>query len=199
VTFGTAQQGVEEQLAGRVTQLNLLVSAVSSAGYLTSADRSTLQGDLSSELAGIEGLVQKVPGDTTCVQLHLDANAMVYDYRVYIVMTPQVDLTISADTASATVTTLQGLFPTIQAGIAAAEKAGKDVSGAQRTFSDLQSQVTGAQTDLSGVSVTLLAQTPAAAPGNKLVFQGARTSITNARTDLRAASTDVNAIVRSLR
>jgi hypothetical protein len=199
LTFAVVQQGLEQELTARVTRLNVLISTVSSAGYLTPSDRSTLQADVSSELAGIQGLIQKVPGDTTCAQLRVDSSAMAFDNRVYSVRTSQVNLTIAADTASATVATLQGLFPTIEAGIAAAQKAGKDISAAQRTFGDLQSQVAGAQADLSGVSASVLAQTPAGAPANNEVFRGARTSITNARTDLHAASVDVNTIVRDLR
>ncbi len=200
--FASAQTAVETQLTDRVTQLNKLVANVNGTEgqYLTAADKATLLSDLTgTELPGIQALQAKVPTDTTCPALVADAKSMVETYRVYMVMTPQADLTIVADTESAIITKVQSTYPTITAAIAAAQAQGKDVSGAQAAFTDLQAQVSAASTAVSGVSATVLAQTPAGAPGNKTVFDGAHTSVKTAHTDLTNAHTDITTIVNDLK
>lgn len=195
--FSMWQQTVEQDLTNRVNQLATLTDRVNSAQYLTSADRSTLQGLLAAETSGIEALVSKVPTDTTCVALRADAHSMVYNYRVYLVMTPQTDLTIVADTETAIASNFEGLEPSLQAAIASMP-AGEPQTNAQAAYTDLVSQVSGAQSAVDGLSVTLLAQTPAGCPGNRPVFAGAKATETTARADLKAAENDVKQIIHDL-
>ncbi len=91
---------------------------------------------------------------------------MVYNYRVYVVMTPQTHLTIVIDDE----TFIEGVFvnlePQIATAIQNAQAAGKDVTAAQAAFTDLKSQVSNAQAATNGQSTQILAQTPTAYPGN---------------------------------
>lgn len=193
--FQAAQQKVETGLSNRVTQLDKLLTRVQGAKHVTSGDAATLENDISNvELPGIEALQPEVQSATTCAQLRGYAHSMVYDYRVYMVMTPQADETLAADTETYLDQKLSGLEPQIQAAIAKAQSEGKDVSGAQAAFGDLQTQVTTAGSDVSGLSATLLAQTPQGAPGNQTVFKNARSSEENARTALKAAAADLKTI-----
>jgi hypothetical protein len=195
-TFTQAQQLVEADLAGRVTQLDALSSAVdNTANHLSTGDRQTLGNDITGfELPGIQSLQSQVQQVATCVGLRTVARSMVYNYRVYLVMTPQTHLTIVVDDE----TYIEGVFvnlePQIATAIQNAQAAGKDVSAAQAAFSDLKSQVTTAQGETSGQAALLLAQTPTGYPGNWQVFLTARTDATNAHTDLRAAYADAERI-----
>jgi len=199
-TFSQAQQRVETALSARVTRLNALLGAVdNTANKLTDADRQALQNDISTvELPGIQALEPQAQQATTCPQLRSVARAMVFNFRVYVVMTPQVHLTIVADTESAIETTVAGLEPTIQAAIQNAQEHGKNVSGAEAAFADLQSKVSAAQSSTSGVAAQVLAQTPQGYPVNWPVFLTARTNLTNARTDLHAAYADAQQIKKDL-
>ena len=119
---------------------------------------------------------------------------MVFDYRVYVVMTPQTHLTIVMDDE----TYIEGVFvnlePQIATAIQNAQAAGKDVTAAQAAFNDLKSQVSTAQGATNGESAQILAQTPAGYPGNWQVFLAARTNAANARADLHAAYADAEHI-----
>jgi hypothetical protein len=195
-TFTQAQQLVEADLAGRVTQLDALSSAVdNTANHLSTGDRQTLGNDITGfELPGIQSLQSQVQQVATCVGLRTVARSMVFNYRVYLVMTPQTHLTIVVDDE----TYIEGVFvnlePQIATAIQNAQAAGKDVSAAQAAFSDLKSQVSTAQGETSGQAALLLAQTPTGYPGNWQVFLTARTDATNAHTDLRAAYADAERI-----
>lgn len=192
-TFTQAQQLVETALSNRVTQLNNLVGAVdNSSNHLTSSDKFTLANDLTGvELPGIQALQPEAQSAGNCAQLRTVAHAMVFSFRVYIVMTPQTHLTIVVDDETYVEGVFTNLESTITNAIAAAKAQGRDVTAAQGAFNDLQTQVMAAQSETSGLSSTVLAQTPAGAPGNWQVFLSARTSATNARNDLRVAYGDL--------
>jgi hypothetical protein len=195
-SFTSAQQVVEADLSGRVTQLNALSGAVDNpANHLATGDRQTLGNDITQvELPGIQTLQSQVQQVTTCVGLRAVARSMVFNYRVYLVMTPQTHLTIVVDDATFIEGVLANLEPQIATAIQNAQASGKDVTAAQAAFTDLKSQVSAAQGETSGQAAQILAQTPAGFPGNWQVFLAARTSVTNARTDLRAAYNDAEHI-----
>jgi hypothetical protein len=194
--FSQAQQLVEANLKARVAQLNTLSAEVdNSANHLTTGDRQTLVNDITTvELPGIQTLLTQVQSVTTCPALRAIARSMVYNYRVYVVMTPQTHLTIVMDDE----TSIEGVFvnlePQIATAIQNAQTAGKNVTAAQAAFTDLKNQVSTAQGETNGQSATILAQTPTGFPGNWGVFQAARTNATNAHTDLRSAYSDAQQI-----
>jgi hypothetical protein len=193
------QAVVEAQLTGRVTQLTGLTAAVSGSGTLSTGDKATLSTDLANEQSGIAALQSKGQGEATCALVNQDARAMVLDYRVYVVMTPQVHLTISADTETALVAQVTAIEPPLQAAIAAAQAQGKDVSAAQAAFTDLQAQVATASKDSAGISATVLAFTPASYPACWSTFVSERGSLTTGAQALRAADRDAHAIVNDLK
>ena len=195
-TLGQAQQRVEAALSGRVTQLNTLLTAVNStANHLSAPDRGTLQSDISTvELPGIQGLEPQAQQATTCAALRSVARQMVFDYRVYVVMTPQTHLTIVADDETFVEGVLAGLEPKISAAIQNAQSQGKDVAAAQSAFADFQKQVTAAQGATTGEAAQVLAQKPQGYPGNWTVFRSARSNLGNARLDLHAALADARQI-----
>jgi len=183
--FQQAQQAVEAALAGRVTQLDALSTAANnSANHLTTGDRQTLVNDITTvELPGIQTLQTQVAAGR-----HVQGPAAPwptrwsYDYRVYVVMTPQTHLTIVTDDETYIEGVFTNLEPTIATAIQNALNSGKDVTAAQAAFTDLKSQVSAAQSETSGQSAQLLAQMPTGYPGNWQVFQAARTNATNAHT-----------------
>jgi len=199
--FGQAQQLVEADLAARVTQLNALSAAAgNTANHLTTGDRQTLTNDISNvELPGIEGLQTQAQAATTCAGLRAVAHSMVYNYRVYLVMTPQTHLTIVLDDETYVEGVFGNLEPQIATAIQNAQTAGKDVTAAQAAFTDLKNQVSSAQGQTNGQSALVLAQTPTGYPGNWNVLLTARTDATNAHSDLHSAYTDLEHIRTDLR
>jgi hypothetical protein len=194
--FTQVQQRVESELSARVTQLQSLQAAANNtANHLTAGDRQTLQNDITTvDLPGIEGLLTQAQQATTCLALRQTAHAMVFRYRVYLVMTPQTHLTIVADDETYVEGVCVNLEPTIAQAIQNAQNQGKNVAAAQSAFNDLKTQVANAQSATAGQSATVLAQTPAGAPGNWTVFLSARTALSNARNDLHTAYGDAQQI-----
>ena len=198
--LSAARQRVAQALADRVTQLETLSALVQApSSHLTASDQATLTHDIAGvELPGIEGLQPAVQQATTCAQLRQDAHAMVFDYRVYLVMTPQTHETIVADRESSIADGLAALEPTVQSAMSWAGQHGRNVTDAETAFADMQARVASATSTLSGVAATVLAQAPTGYPGNASVFLSARTDETNARNDLRSAFDDLAAIAKDV-
>jgi hypothetical protein len=196
--FIAARQAVERALVSRQHRLALLTTEVAAAKSLTSSDQSTLKASLAAESTGIDALAVKVPTDATWLELGTDAKKMVVDYRVFVVMSPQVHLTISADTETAVESGMQDLEPALAAAIARAKAAGKNVGPEQIAYADLLNQLTSAESDSAGVSAAVLATAPAGYPGNKTVFVNSRSSLVQGRTALVTARGDIATIVTSL-
>ena len=141
---------VEGMLKERVVTLEGLTARVSAAKRVTASDKAELQADLQKDLSAMQVLQQQVPSDSTCAALVSDAETMVFDYRVYLVMTPQTDLVIVADTETAVASGGVRWEPGIQAAITYAGNHGKDVAQAQQALDDLKTQLTDALAQLQG-------------------------------------------------
>lgn len=197
LAMGKAKMG--QELAARVSELGSLQQAVAKAKRLTTSDRATLTTDLQNETTGITALQQKVPGDTTCAQVVADAKAMVVNFRVYVVMAPQVHLTVAADTETGVAGIFQGLEPKIQAAITAAKRAGRNVVQAQADFAAYKLLVIGAQNSASGIAQSVLSFTPASYPGCRSTFQKDQTSLHRGSEALHHADTELHLIIQALR
>ncbi len=145
-------------------------------------------------------LMSQAQQATTAAELKPIANAMIVDYRVYVVVAPQVDLTIIADRESSVSGRLANLEPAIQNLITLEQQRGKNVSSAEATFADYKTNVSNAQEQIGQVSTaTLLGETPQNYPGSTAVFQGARTSMESARTDFGNAWSDLKTLIADLK
>lgn len=200
-----AQHQLETDLANRATALSRFAEQVSSAKHLSSGDASALQAIVTDEQTGIdgvgiEGLQQQVPSETTCSQLAATAKEMVVDFRVYALVARQVGITVHSSQALFAATTATNAEPRIEARIQKAAANGKDVSGAEQAYADLQSQLSSATQDLSGIDVgELLAQQPSDYPGDASMLKGDSTTMAQAGTALKAARTDLRTIRQDLR
>ena len=181
-------------LTPRVKRLHDLSAAVGASTGLTSADRSSLTTDIGNDLAGITALQQKIPSDTSCAEVAADAHAMVVDYRVFVVMSPQVHLTIAADTETSVAAALAALEPEITARITAAKQSGVTVRAAETTYSDFQTQVATATQSSTGVAGKVLALTPASYPGSRTTLENARASLSTGRVALVRAHGDLRTL-----
>jgi len=197
--LAAVQAYVGQALSNRVAQLNALSAAVGGAADLAAGDRSTLSTDLASELSGIQALQAKIPSDTTCQSVIADGRAMVVDFRVYVVMTPQAHLTIAADAESAVAAKLAALEPKLEAAVTSAGQSGPNVAAAQHALSDIEAQVTLGQQSSSGISAQVLGFTPASYPGCWTAFRDDRATLQKGRQALRQADADLHKIVDALR
>jgi hypothetical protein len=189
------QHKVAQALQARQTTLANLTTSVQSNTYLTAGDRQALENLLRAETQGIDQLASQVdnatPQTTTIAQLRQDAYTMVHQYRVYLVMAPQVHLTAAFDTQTVIEPKIAAVEPRLQAAIG---KAGNPPAAVE-AYHDLLAQVTNATTATGKADIPAVLQvTPPGFPGDDGPLVAASATLHTAQGDLKAARKDIQII-----
>jgi hypothetical protein len=182
----------------RLAVLHTDSTFVAQSSALSSADRATLQGQISEDEQGLTALDATIQSDTTLAQAHADCERIVTGFRVYVLEDPKIHEVIAADGVSRVNGSLQTLIPELQSLINASTVPPADRAAAQHELNDLTSKVNASQTSISGVTASVINLAPAGWPGNQVDLQSARQNIKTARTDLVGARADVNHILQLL-
>lgn len=183
------------RIDGRLAMLRAEGVAIRNAARLADAHQTALQQTLDADVAGLTELRAKVAAETTLEAVRADARSMVEDYRVYLLVRPQVHLTLAADVESAALTRLRTLHGKLAEAVTAAKSAGRDVGDAEAKLAHLKSELDATESALSGLVNDLLAVQPGPdGAAIKAKTTAARADVRTARTHLRAAATDAKAV-----
>jgi hypothetical protein len=185
----------------RLTTLDQLTARVSDSKSLTSSDVSALKNIIVNTRSGLTSLKTKIDAETTPKLLRAEVVKIVTDYRVYLLVLPQVNLVNGADAVLSTQAKFATVNTNLTARIATAKKAGKDVTAAQKALDDMNTQVTAAVALANPEPALLLALTPAQYDGGSAspVLQTARANLVQARDDLKAALADAQTCRNALK
>ncbi|MDA8290881.1 MAG: hypothetical protein M0Z33_04255 [Actinomycetota bacterium] len=182
------EQRLMKQLQLRVTQLGDLSKEVSAATALTPGDQGALEQKIAASTTSINGLVQSVPADTL-PELRAAYRTMIYQNRVFAVLTPQVYEVISSDTVAGQVSTFVAEEPALEAEVTTAQGQ-VGYRNAESHYAAFVSSVAAAQAETTRVSVTLLAQVPVDYPRDRALFVRSNRQILAAAEALARAGYD---------
>ena len=185
----------------RFTTLNTLAAKISSSKALTPSDAAALSAEVSSTRTGLTSLKATIDAETGIPALRADIVKIAADYRVYLLVAPQVQLTNGADSVLATQTVFAKIDTNLTARIAAAKAAGKDTTAAQSDLNAMNAAVTKAAGLAAPIPGRLLPLTPAqwnSGVAGPIVSQ-ARTDLVSARALLRTAEADAKACRAALK
>jgi hypothetical protein len=179
----------------RFTTLSDLSSKITGSKVLTPSDASALQGIVSSTQSGLTSLKATIDSETGLVALKADVIKIATDYRVYLLVMPQVNLVNASDAVLAAQAKFSQVNTTLAARIAAAKAAGKDTTAAQTDLDAMNAAVTQAVGLASPEPAALLPLTPAEYDGGTAgpVLTSARTALGSARDQLKSAIADAKA------
>lgn len=200
-TVGNLQALGDCEVNRRLGTLTTLANRIAGAPVLTAGDRSALTTKIDATRSGLVALKATIDGDTTVTQLRADLRRIVTDYRVYLLVAPQVHLTIGADAESTAVAKLQTLAGKLANAISQAKANGKDVTAAQADLGAMNGQVAAAQARVSPIVAGLLPLTPAQwnAGTAEPVLRADRSAELAARALLATARANAAACVAALR
>ncbi len=179
----------------RFVTLTALSSAIAASKVMTPSDASALQGEISSTRSGLTSLKATIDSETVVLALRADIVKIATDYRVYLLVVPQVHLVNASDGILATQARFTDLNTKLSARIAAAKAAGKDTTAAQADLDAMNAAVAKAIGLATPLPASLLALTPAQYNGGTAgpVLSNARAAIVSARDDLKSAVADAQA------
>lgn len=179
----------------RFTTLTALSTAITASKVMASADAAVLQGEISSTRSGLTSLKAAIDSETVGLALKADIVKIATDYRVYLLVVPQVHLVNAAGGVLATQSKFTDINTKLSARIATAKAAHKDTAAAQSDLAAMNAAVAKAVGSATPLPAWLLALTPdqyntgTAGP----VLSKARAAVVSARNDLKSAVADAQA------
>jgi hypothetical protein len=200
-TLATVQQRCESGITNRQTQIDQLDNRMAQAKFLTSAHHSTLSGDLASGASGLTALNGQIAASTTLKQVGPLCKDIVYNFRIYVLRTPQVHLTIGGDAETTVTAKLQGFAPQLDAAIKAAQAKGQDVGQAPTLYADFTAKLADAASKSDGAADTVIGLTVDGynAGTARPVLQTTYQNLVLGHGDLIAARNDAQQIVQILK
>jgi hypothetical protein len=188
------------EIARRLTTLHQLATVVNGSRGLTPADAAHLSSEIAGDVGGLTNLRAAIDAQTRIVPLKADLIQMVNNYRVYVLLGPQVRLAIAADSELALKPDFDALATTLAGRISAAAANGKDVAAAQIALAAMKSAVAEAVALAGPVPARLAALTPAnyVSAGAQTVIRNARIALAAARDRFKAAAEDGRNVLSDL-
>ena len=187
--FPRAQQAVEHEIIARQVQLVLLGTEVADAANVTGTDRTALTTIITNEQTALATDAANAAAAAAEAQLATVHQAMIDDERVYLVVTDQVNLVMSADNDTVTEAGYTGLATEL--GPLVTELGS---SHASALLTDVTSEVSAATSLTAGVSAGALALAPAGYPGNESQIKTYEFQLGEVSRDLGKAKADVKEI-----
>ena len=183
------------EIQRRFTTLDTLSKAVSGSKVLTAADAATLAAEIGATKSGLTSLKTTIDAETSIPALKTEIARIATDFRVYVLVGPQVRLVTAADALPAAQAAFAKIDTTLTGRIAAAKAAGKDTAAAQADLDAMNKAVTQAVGLATPLPAKLLPLTPAQynAGTASPLLNSARTDLLQARNLLKAAARDARA------
>jgi hypothetical protein len=179
----------------RFDTLTDLTARINASKVMTSSDATALKNEIGSTRSGLTNLKAAIDSETVLLTLKADVVKIAVDYRVYLLVVPQVNLVNGADSVVAAQTKFADVNTKLSARIAAAKAAGKNTTAAQADLDAMNAAVTKAVGLASPLPAALLPLTPAQYNGGTAgpILSNARNAIVQARDQLKAAVADAAA------
>ena len=191
---GLQAQGAADT-SKRITSLTAAITRITAAKGLTDADRTTILGTLNTDLTGMKTLATRIAADTTIEQARADVRSIFTQYRVYAVALPQARIAAEADRLTGmTIPRLQAAASRLASKVSASGN-----SGAQSELADLNTQISTAQGDVSGLAAAALAVTPSDYNGDHSAMTALRSKAKAAAAAVKQAAQDAKSIRQSLK
>ena len=183
------------EIARRITTLDSLAGRITGSKVLTSSDASALSGEVSATKTGLTSLKATIDSETDVAALKADVAKIATQFRVYLLVVPQVNLVSAADGVVGAQTKFADVNTKLAARIATDKAAGKDTTAAQTALDAMNAAVTKAVGLAQPVSAEILPLTPAQYDGGTAgpIITSARTALGQARDQMKAAIADAKA------
>ncbi len=199
-TVTAVAQRCTNAITARYGQIDELNDQMAASKALTSAHQSSLSSELANARSGLANLQTQISAATTLAQLRTLCPQIVTGFRIYVLETPKVHLTMAADRELSVVVTLQGIGTKLQTAITTAQGKGQDVGNAPALLADFNAKVSDANSKAAGEAGAVLGLTPDQYnAGTALpVLQTSHGNLSTAHDDLVQARGDAAQIVSIL-
>ncbi len=164
----------------------------------------TVAGIITADEPALTALGVQLAAETSVPPAKTDFAAIFQNYRVYLLVTPQVNITVNCGrvlTADATLTTAEQKLAGL---VQQAAAKGEDMTAAEASLADMTTQLSNATTQANAAYTEIAGLVPdkgvtSVEQSNALAIQTAHGDLGSARGDLTAAVGDAKAVVGDLK
>jgi hypothetical protein len=201
VSIDTLRAFGDCEIQRRFTTLDALTARVSGSKVLTGSDAAALSGEIGSTKSGLSALKATIDAENSVPNLKAENARIAKEYRVYLLVGPQVRLVSAADGVVASQKVFANINTKLTNRIAAAKAAGKDTTAAQTDLDAMNAAVTQAAGLATPLPAALLRLTPAQYNAGTAgpVLKSARAALVQARDLLKSAAKDAKACRAALK
>jgi len=190
-----------QAITERLDTLAVAQNRLDEADFVTDAHSSALTTIISDTTAGLRNLSEQIKDSQVPDEVRAMCKSIAPDYRVYLVVVPQVRLTAAADKITATEARVDELVAKFDEAVVRAEEAGADVAEAVALRDRAVEQFGSAWVMVDGVADSALSVTPVSfneGPG-AVTLDNARESTRSSAEQLRIARDTGMAAVQALK
>lgn len=179
----------------RVTSLTKLVDKINAAKRLTSDQKSTMVGQIQTEISNLSTLKIKIEADTDIATLRTDVQSIVKSYRIYALYIPKMAIIAHADKILNLIEEeMARLTEKLQLRINEAKGKGYSIETMTSLMTQRQAKLDDAKNQANGAIDKVTPLTPDGWPGNKTELQAARDMLHVARKDVNDAQKLANQV-----
>ena len=172
----------------RIASLTKLIERINAVKRLTTDQKNTMVGQITTEITNLTTLKTKISGDTDIVTLRTDVQSIVKSYRIYALYIPKITIIANADKI---LNLIEGEMATLtaklQLRIDEAKAKGINVDAMVSLMTQRKEKLDEATTQANNAIAKVTALTPDGWPGNISELQAARDMLKTARKDLNDA------------
>lgn len=184
----------DSEINRRLVDLDGLTARINADHRINATQKSEVLGVVNATRTGLQALKTKIDGDTDLTTLRADVQAIVLNFRVYVLVDPMVHEIVASDQ----ILDLTNLLTSIENRLSPYVTKLNN-SSVTAAFSDAQQQTQAAAGLVGPLPAELAALTPAGYPGNKATLQSAHTALASARADLGKVRSDLATVIQALR
>lgn len=192
-----------KEIDNRVNALNALIDRINKMARISDSNKASLKSTIQTVIANLTNLKAKIAADTDEQTLKTDLQSITKEYRVYMLVVPEMQIMAAADRIKTSADMLATVANKLQARISQLP-AGTDTTSLQSSLADMNAKIADAKSQADAAIAKVSALKPD--QGDKTVFQSnnqalkdARSKIQAAQKDLVAAQKDAKTIVQKIK
>ena len=198
-----AQARGSQDISARITSLSSLLSRLQSMTNISATELASFQATIQGSVSDMTALQAKIQSDTSTTSLEADLKSIAPDYRIYMLIDPQVSILAAADRVGTIVSSLQTVSAKLQTRLSAAAGI-KGLATLQADLSDLNAKLADASTQSTAASAEVSGLIPdngdkTIAASNTSALKDAHAKLQTASKDIQAAYKDAEAIVKGVK
>jgi len=191
------KQRADNEINRRVTSLNNLISKINGLKKLTDVQKTVFVAQVQAQITNLNVLKTKIDADTDLTTLKTDVQSIVKSYRVYLLLIPQINILIAADSLDTVADRLDVLAGKLELRINTAGDV--DVTKLKTNLENLETKTADIKVQAQKARDAVIPLTPDGYPGNKTILLQGRQYITVGIKDVNSAKEYALSIIIGLK